>query len=257
MNQSLPLLNTSVVVTRPAKQNFVTRQQLEKLGATAIAFPCIEILPNTQVDLKQLKQQLSENQILIFISSNAVNQIFLLVPEFNEIVSDDCVICAVGSSTADTLRQYGIKQVLFPNQTSDSEGLLKLPELQQIEQKLILIIKGMGGRELLYESLSRRGALVQNAEIYQRSLPKLTDIAPLTKKIDLILFTSSETVNNFLTLSPDSLQQSLLNCQTVVGHDRIAEKVTTLGFKKLPIIAATPSDTDMLNAVQQWAKDHK
>jgi len=252
VNQSLPLLDTSIVVTRPAQQNSMMCQQLEKLGATAIAFPCIEIQANPSVNKSELKQQLSRCQITIFISSNAVNQMFLLLPDFNELVDNDCQICAVGSATADTLHQHGVKHVLSPEHNADSEALLTLQALQQIDKKLILIIKGMGGRELLYESLSSRGATVHNAEIYQRCLPKLADITPLTNKIDLILFTSSETVNNFLTLSPDSLQQSLLSCQTVVGHPRIAEKVTTLGFKKLPIIAATPSDVDMLDAVRQW-----
>lgn len=254
MELSPPLSNISIVVTRPAHQNIVICQQLQALGANTIKFPCIEICSNPLIDISTIKQQIPEQQILLFTSSNAVRQLYLSVPEANDLIHKDCLIVAVGASTANTLHQHGVDNVIYPSETSDSEAVLKLPALEKITQKMILIIKGIGGRELLYESLTQRGAVVQNVEIYQRQLPKLIDITPLSNKIDLILFTSSETVNNFLTLCSNSLQQSLLSCQTIVGHTRIAEKVTSLGFKKLPIIAATPTDADMLDAVQQWAR---
>ena len=254
MQASLPLQNISVVVTRPAHQNHAICHQLSKLGASVSAFPCIEIQPNEAIDLTALDTQLRNCHGLIFISSNAVNHLFSAIPSLPEIIANDCEIFAVGATTANTLHTFGIYRVLAPDKASDSEALLKLSALQEVQKKMILIIKGMGGRELIYDSLTARSADVHNIEIYQRCLPKSVDIAPLTSKIDLILFTSSETVNNFLVLTSDSLQESLLTCQTVVGHPRIAEKVTSLGFKKLPIIAASPSDADMLSAVQQWAR---
>ena len=257
MEQVLPLQNTSIVVTRPAHQNHAICQQLSALGATPIPFPCIEIDANPYVDLDKTKAQLAACQILIFISSNSVEQAFRLFPALNETLPHDCIVCAVGSATANTLHTHGIQQVLVPSKESSSEELLKLPSLQDVKHKLILIMKGVGGRELIYDTLVARDAEVYNVETYQRNLPKLVDITPLSNKIDLILFTSGETVSNFLALTSDSLQESLLTCQTMVGHPRIAEKVTSLGFKKLPIIAATPSDADMLAAIQQWILSNK
>lgn len=242
MQQTLPLENISIVVTRPAHQNHAICQKLNQLGANTIAFPCIEILPNPSIDPTLIQQQVTQCQGLIFTSSNAVMQAFALIPSLKKFINRDCLIYAVGSATASALNQCGIEQVQTPNNVFDSEALLTIPALQEVKQKMMLIIKGIGGRELLYDTLRARGAQVQNIEIYQRSMPKLVDIKPLNSKIDLILFTSSETVNNFLALTSNSLQESLLRCQTVVGHPRIAEKVTALGFKKLPIIAATPSD---------------
>lgn len=254
MEQTLPLKNISIVVTRPAHQNRAICQQLNELGANTIAFPCIEILPNPSIDPTLMQQQVAQCQGLIFISTNAVNQAFALIPSLKKSINSDCLIYAVGSATANALNQCGIEQIQTPNNALDSEELLKIPALQEVKQKMMLIIKGVGGRELIYDTLRARGAQVHNIEIYLRRLPKLVDITPLNNKIDLILFTSSETVNNFLALTSDSLQESLLTCQTVVGHPRIAEKVTALGFKKLPIIAATPSDTDMLVAIKRWVR---
>ena len=250
----LPLQNKSIVVTRPAHQNHALCQQLASLGATVVEFPCIDIQSNESIDPISLGTQLNRCQSLIFISANAVKHLFTAIPSWAEIIPKDCLIFAVGPSTASTLHSFGIEQVIVPDSTSDSEALLKLNALQEVQKKMIFIIKGMGGRELIYDTLSARGAEVHNIEIYQRCLPKSVDIAPLTNKIDLILFSSSETVNNFLVLTSGSLQESLLTCQTMVGHPRIAEKVTSLRFKKLPIIAASPSDADMLSAIQHWVQ---
>lgn len=254
MQQTLPLKNISIVVTRPVHQNQTICQQLTELGANTIAFPCIEILSNPSIDPTLIKQQVAQCQGLIFISSNAVQQAFALIPSLKKFINNDCLIYAVGNATANALKQCGIEQVQTPNDGFDSEALLTIPALQEVKQKMMLIIKGVGGRELIYDTLRARGAQVQNIEIYQRSVPKLVDITPLNNKIDLILFASSETLNNFLALTTGSLQESLLKCQTVVGHPRIAEKVTALGFKKLPIIATTPSDTDMLTAIKRWIR---
>jgi len=44
----------------------------------------------------------------------------------------------------------------------------------------------------------------------------------------------------------------LLDCQTIVRHLEISEKVSSLGFKKAPIIAASPTDGDMYQAILTW-----
>ena len=250
MSANSPLNSTSIVVTRPSRQNKFMCAQLAELGARPIAFPCIEISPVNDIKLSQLNSPLDW---VIFISTNAAQFGFPIYSKLDSYITANCQLAAVGASTAQALHEFGIHKVLIPNATPDSEGLLKLPELQDVDNQSILIIKGVGGRELLYEALKNRGANINSIDVYQRSLPKSANLESLSGEIDLLLFTSNESVNNFLALTPESLQKSLLGCQTVVGHARIAEKVTSLGFKNLPIIATTPSDTDMLAAINQWA----
>lgn len=255
MEQNLPLSNTSIVVTRPSLQNKNICTQLSSLGATPIPFPCIEISPISNLDKSGIDSVLSGCELVIFISTNAVQFGLKTLPNLFEQVPASCQFAAVGASTAQALRELGVSHVISPSNSFDSEQLLKLPELQNLKQKSVLIIKGKDGRKLLHQSLENSGANVHSIDVYQRSLPKSVNLDAINTKIDLLLFTSSETVNNFLELSPKSLQKTLLSCQTLVGHKRIAEKVTSLGFKKLPIIAATPSDTDMLAAINLWAKN--
>lgn len=253
MKQKLPLSKTSIVVTRPSQQNKYLCKQLTSLGANPIAFPCIEIKPLSNFDKSALETTLLPNcHLILFISTNAVQYGLKALPNLTNKIPSLCKFAAVGASTAQALANNGIHQVLTPSNNFDSEELLKLPELQNVNQQSVLIIKGQGGRTLIHETLENRGANIHSIDVYQRTLPKFVNLDALKVKIDLLLFTSSETVNNFLALTPKSLQSTLLDCQTLVGHARIADKVTSLGFKKLPIIAATPSDTDMLAAINQW-----
>lgn len=258
MEQKLPLSKTSIVVTRPKQQNKHICSDLASLGANAIAFPCIEIKPLSDFDKLVVDTQLSHCELIIFISTNAVQFGFEALPDLAKKIPASCQFAAVGASTAQALHNHGIQQVLTPLDNFDSEALLKLPELQNVKQKSVLIIKGQGGRALLHAMLENKGANTHSVDVYQRTLPKSVNLDALNAKIDLLLFTSSEAVKNFLVLTPESLQSILLDCQTIVGHTRIAEKVTALGFKKLPIVAATPSDTDMLAAINLWAQhiDH-
>ena len=142
--------------------------------------------------------------------------------------------------------------MLTPERNYDSESLLALTEMNAVAEKVIIIIKGEGGRSLLFDQLSQRGAQVYTLDVYRRTIPSDCDYDILSGRIDAILFTSNESVENMLKVVPTSLHKKLFASQPIVGHQRIATKVTSLGFKKLPIIADNPSDADMLAAAQDW-----
>jgi uroporphyrinogen-III synthase len=74
---------------------------------------------------------------------------------------------AVGAGTAAALRAAGAIDVRYPERM-DSEGLLALPELQQVEGMAIGLVTAPRGRGLLGAALRERGARLQLAEVYQR-----------------------------------------------------------------------------------------
>lgn len=250
--QTSPLRHISIVVTRPQPQNQLMCAKLLSLGARPIALPCMEIIPRrARLNLP------ARLDMVIFISPNAVEFGWQTFAALDERLTKGCTVAAIGAGTAQALHKQGIASVLVPAQSADSEGFLKLPETRAKRLKSALLIKGAGGRPLLQAALSQRGVKVCTAQVYRRILPRSAGTEALTRaldgKIDLILFTSNEIAQNFLALAPAHLRTPLLNCQTIVGHRRIAEKVTSLGFKNLPIIAASPTDPDMLLAITQWA----
>lgn len=79
----------------------------------------------------------------------------------------------VGEATGRVLQSHGL-QVSWPSDGDDSEALLALPALAQVlaaDRPRVLIVRGVGGRELLAERLAEQGARVDYLELYRRSLP--------------------------------------------------------------------------------------
>ena len=249
MTQDLLLSNTSIVVTRPSHQSGPFCDKLRELGAEPIAFPCIEIEEHSD----PISFSPNEIDLVIFVSPNAVEYGYRALPDL-PMMAQSCQFFAVGPATTESLHLHGVEHVLSPTTTPDSEGLLAIEELKELQGKSVLVIKGVGGRPYLKDCLIQRGANLYSIDVYKRALPKEVVSGHLEARIDLILFTSSEIVENFLAITPKELQESLLHCQTIVGHPRIAEKVSSLGFEKLPIIATSPADRDMLATIKIWAQ---
>ena len=76
---------------------------------------------------------------------------------------------AIGRTTALALHTVSGFNIHYPLDREISEVLLQLPELQNIAGKRALILRGNGGRELIGETLTTRGADVDFCECYQRS----------------------------------------------------------------------------------------
>lgn len=75
---------------------------------------------------------------------------------------------AVGRATGARLKTVTCCDVFVPERSFDSEGLLALPCLKMVKGKQILILRGVGGRELLADSLIESGANVDYYQPYQR-----------------------------------------------------------------------------------------
>jgi uroporphyrinogen-III synthase len=154
---------------------------------------------------------------------------------------------AIGPITASELQSFGVKDVLIPEDKFDSESLLTLPEMIDVAGKKVMIIRGVGGRDVLAETLKARGAQVTFAECYQRTNPQ-TDCDLLAqlyaeKKLHAIVVTSSEAMRHLLNLAdnPDWLR----NVTLFVNHARIAELPAQKGLKIQ--VAEELGDEAMLN----------
>ncbi len=241
------------MVTRPIGQTSPLVQQLNDLGARPIVFPCIEVTAVDCTDaLAVLPVELDHIDLFIFVSSNAVQFAFAHVPYLRQAITLNKPFAAIGQATAQALHAFGVTQVIAPDQGFDSESLLSLAAMNNLQHKNVLIVKGAGGRTKLSDTLRARGAAVHSIDVYQRQIPAKVDLGALQPAPDVILFSSSESVENMLKIIPTLQHSSVLHSQTITGHARIAAKVKSLGFEKLPIIAANPSDEAMLTALKEW-----
>ncbi|MEN8200926.1 MAG: uroporphyrinogen-III synthase, partial [Thermodesulfobacteriota bacterium] len=112
-------------------------------------------------------------------------------------------VAAVGKATADLLMEYGVRADLLP-EVFTGEGLAEALLDQGIEGRNILIPRAEQAREILPEMLRGAGAQVTVAPVYKNVAPegkreKLRDELE-SGKVDMVTFTSSSTVRNFLSM---------------------------------------------------------
>ncbi len=256
MSSETTLAGKTIVVTRPLAQAQNILELLEARQATVIHFPVISISVTDEIETaQQCFSKLSNYQIIIFISANAVHYSMSTAQELG-INFNNSTLAAVGPATKATLENYGHKVAIVPEEGFTSEALLNDPTLQNIAKQNILIVRGHGGREYLREILEARNAQVDYAEVYQRQLPSErnnVDLCQLTEHDTAILIYSAESAQNLWSLCTLAEQQCITNMAVIAGSQRIAEAATRVGFANNPIIAENPSDKAMLAALSNWS----
>ncbi len=255
-----PLQGLGILVTRPAHQAENLVRLIESAGGTVYPFPTIEIVPphDLQPAINQI-QQLERFDILLFISANAARIGMELITQHLSL-PDTLQIAAVGKATTRALEQAGVNVDILPTKRFDSEGLLATAELQQVEGKHILIVRGEGGRELLAKTLRQRGAEVSYAEAYRRTVPELNP-APILQAwqqqaIHAAVITSNQSLDNLLQMVGEAGQQPLRQTPLVVISQRTAEVAQQRGFIHPPLLASSPSDPAILDTLATLANLH-
>jgi uroporphyrinogen-III synthase len=249
------LAGINVLVTRPAHQSAFLADGIRALGGNPILLPVLEITDIADLSpVSNLISHLHEFDWAVFVSPNAVNKALTLITQ-QRILPPQLKIAAVGKGSADTLRQYGINEILIPAEQSDSEGLLKCEELQNMTGKRVVIFRGNGGRPLLGDTLKARGAQVEYAECYVRKMPEI-DTAPLLAawshgKIHAVIITSSEGLHNLFDIIGKLGQQLLKFTPVFTVHERIARNAQNLGLEKV-INATHTGDEGLLESLRRY-----
>ncbi|MCB1644799.1 MAG: uroporphyrinogen-III synthase [Pseudomonadales bacterium] len=183
------------------------RQQLE-----IAELPLLEIVPlPVTAGMRQLVQDLDLFDHVIFISPNASRLGMLLLESFWPQWPIALRWYAVGRATAAELAPYGIN-VLLPREER-TEGLLQLPSLQSPAGDKVLIVKGVGGRTHLAETLQARGAQISYLELYERRGLSYPAEVLMSSPPDLVVVMSGEALQ---TLIP-ALQYLRVHTRTADG----------------------------------------
>lgn len=201
-----PLFGKGVMITRPEKQADDLAQLLIKEGANPIHFPTIKIVPPPDWrNLDKAIKNIDTYDWLIFTSANGVAFFFeRLFAKKNDIRDLKGVkICCIGPATAKQIEDKGIKVDLIPAKFI-SEGILKSFSRTNLKGKKILIARAAKARDVLPEGLKKLGAQVDVVTAYKtiRSGKKKKELEELFREnqVDVITFTSSSTVHNFIKI---------------------------------------------------------
>jgi len=246
-----------VLVTRPAHQAGPLCDRISAAGGRPLRFPLLNILDTSAAPAAlSLLKRLTDFDIAIFISPNAVlhgGNAILRLGGF----PDRLKLATVGRGSARELEKLiGRPPDIVPQQRYDSEGLLALEALQHVAGKRILILRGNGGRELLADQLRERGASVDYAEVYRREMPDASMAEPgWLEKTDVITVTSSEALQNLVTLTPAERRDELFNKALIVVSERAAQLARELGFTLPAQLSRQAGDEAILEALTVWASN--
>ena len=241
------LANIGVAITRPTNQAKKLTQLIEAAGGNVIPFPLIEITALDDVtQFEQIITDINDYDWMLFISSNAVqNSMPRLIKQG---IPKHLKFAAIGPTTAETLKDFGIDEVLIPKDRFDSESLLSLPAMQDMQGKRVMLVRGIGGRDVLANTLTQRGAQVTFAECYQRINPQTScDVlaqAFAKQQLQRIVVTSSEAMRYLLTMAGDT--EWLKQVTLCVNHSRVAEEPLKMG---LTVKVAHASGDDAMLAI--------
>ena len=210
-------------------------------GWQAIPFSPIRIAPLAET-LFRLPQIIAPAQALFWVSPTAVEiaapHIGSLKTEgFNE-ATPPIPHIAVGSQTAQALRQQGFANIHAPQNGNDSEAALALPIWHTLPQGgTIVIIRGQGGREHLAQTLRQRGFTVQYAECYQRISQPLNWAQFQAAQAQAAWITTVQLAQELFTQCPQAFRQNLKSLLYFTQHTRIAQTLTALGATHVHTVA--------------------
>jgi uroporphyrinogen-III synthase len=250
-----PLAGVGVIVTRPQRQAAGLAQKLAAVNATPLIWPAIVILPPADdAPLRHAHATLASYDIAIFVSANAVEY---GVPDPRRWPASLRVF-APGPGTAEALAVVGIAGARIPASTFDTEGLLALPELQDVAGRGVLIFRGQGGRELLGETLMERGARVDYVSCYRRSKPQASAQGLVEALADgrahALTLTSAEGADNLLTAIGANGAALLARIPAFVPHPHIADHVRAAGLRA--VVTTPGGDAGLIAGLLEWFAEH-
>lgn len=242
-----------VLVTRPEPAAGRLADAFADEGAEVFRAPALKIAPVEDTgSAESLRRRFAEVSAVVFTSVNAVDGFFRVLCDVDRGRLPQEVL-AVGEATAGALRLRGVTGVRTPIGRFDSEGLLACPQLAagRVAGRLVAVVKGEGGRDLLAGELRSRGAEVLEANVYRRQAPAaMAETLELVRdSVDVVTATSAETLESLLDAAPWTT--SWLARRTVVT---VSERIARLGRARSLSRIAVARGADAASIVEATAR---
>lgn len=256
------LSGITVLLTRPVAQSAAMATAITALGGNVCELPLIEIEPIAETDacenIKNIIQNLDHYCAAIFISTNAAKFGMQWIDRYWPQLPSGLSAYAVGPGTAQVLNEFDWP-VFVSDQGVTSEDLLALPGLKQVEGKKVALFRGVGGRELLAETLRARGASVDYLELYHRHTPDYsTDVLAgliRDRHVNVIVVSSAQVLDVLL----HSLHQDATELKTIpvlVPSERVRQRALDAGLNMV-INAGGADELSVIKSLRAIAPEIK
>lgn len=212
---SKPLAGVRALIGRARHQAGSLSTELRKLGAQVVEIPFIEIRkPRSFKPLDTALKNLGSYDWLILTSVNGVEAMWerLLKLGLNKKPLRRLKIAAIGPATRKAIEDRGVKVHVVPKEYVAESVVRSLRK--QVKGKRVLLVRAKVARDVIPRELKKAGAEVDIFEAYETIVPKASRIrlrAALRNsrsRPNVITFTSSSTVKNFVTLLGNAAHRS-------------------------------------------------
>ena len=253
--ETLPLFGKTFVVTRAEEQAESFIHMLEEQGAEAFLYSSIKTIPPVDWGpLDQSLEELSSYDGLIFTSANGVHFFSQRLREKNKDIRElkGVRVYAIGPKTEQAVLKLNIRVDTVP-ENYIAESLIECIGKDHIEGKKFLLPRASVAREVLPNALRKMGASIDVVPAYQTILPEQPESSFLKRlnegTIDVITFTSSSTVTNFLDRLNKEHHEKL-NKITVACIGPITQKTAEDRGLKVTIVPNQYTVTGLFSAIK-------
>ena len=216
-----PLFGKRVLVTRTRDQASELSELLRQQGAEPIEFPLIRVVPPESFDeLDATLERIEKYDWLLFTSANGVRAVADRLRALGQDVRSlkGPKVGAIGSKTAEEIERLGIRVDFVPSRFVAEAVVEEFPE--DPSGLSILLPRAEDAREVIPDRLSERGAVVDVVAAYRTesdvsdrsdgsvASDRIRDMLA-SGDIDIITFTSSSTVRNFVKLVGASVPEGV------------------------------------------------
>jgi uroporphyrinogen-III synthase len=202
----MDLQGKKILVTRAKAQASALSLQIMKNNGVPVEMPLITC--KSISDKKAIHKAIEELHTydwLVFTSKNGIDFFFDEIDKKigGIVIPTTCKIAVVGKKTEEIIENYRVKVDLIPeNFVAESllESLLKVVK----KDEKVLIPRGNLARNIIQENLRNNGIDVTDLVVYENIVESKSKQRLLSaienQEIDIVTFTSSSTVDNFVQL---------------------------------------------------------
>jgi len=255
--EELPLFGRRILVTRAREQASSLTRLLNELGGEVWEYPTITIMPPSDWGpLDEALQNLERFQWIFFTSVNGVTAFFqrwrALGRDIRELPR--ARICAIGPATRQALEERGLQVEYMPEEyRAEALGAGLRDRLRQGEQALLP--RADLARPYLADFLREQGVLVSEITAYRTVAEKAApDLAAKLEKgeINVITFTSSSTVQNFMAMLGDGEPSRLLRGVTIACIGPVTAETARKYGLQVDVVAEHYTMTGLVQALRDY-----
>ncbi|MCD4764922.1 MAG: uroporphyrinogen-III synthase [Methanosarcinales archaeon] len=199
----------TIAIMRPERYEQDSVQICRQAGFEVISAPMIEILGKKDEHFDGFVSRVltGKSDIVIFTSANGIDHTLDKVPDQEVFINalNRLTTVAIGPKTREAAEEQGI-DISFMPESYSSKGLVEAIR-HKVKGKVVDIARSSHGALLLVDGLKAAGAEVFETKVYGIAMPARNSAqeelvqAIMDQTVDVVVFTSSMMVRNFLDLA--------------------------------------------------------